>query len=400
MEIIFGQLRLTVASLTIEQINQDRERFLEEIRKNVAPELNKIGLYLINVNITDITDSSDYIESIGKKAAAEAINQAVIDVAEQEKHGAIGQAQASREKEIKVAENIAEAEKGKKKADAERRIYVQQQETAAAIGEADADKDKEIKVAENLAEAEKGRKRAEADKRIYVQQQEAQAIGGENAAKADIANADAELAIKKADAEKRGEVAKREAIVQIQKAQYQAELERLNAEEIVKKEIQKREIEIAAEAEAEKIRREAKGSADAVLLKYEAEARGIKQVLESKAAGYSELVKSCEGDATSAATLLMIEKIEQIVNMQVEAVKNLKIDKITVWDSGGDNKSGTTTANFLSGFVKSLPPLHDIAEMAGLDLPKYLGQMNAPGQTNDDRKQNAPIQTSESKDDV
>jgi hypothetical protein len=60
-EIIFGQLRLTVASLTIEQINQDRESFLDSIRKNVEPELNKIGLYLINVNITDITDTSDYI---------------------------------------------------------------------------------------------------------------------------------------------------------------------------------------------------------------------------------------------------------------------------------------------------------------------------------------------------
>jgi len=380
-EIIFGQLRLTVASLTIEQINQDRERFLEEIRKNVAPELNKIGLYLINVNITDITDSSDYIESNGKKAAAEAINQAKIDVAEQEKHGAIGQAQATKEKEIRVAENVAESEKGKKKADAERRVYVQQQETMAAIGEADADREKEIKVAENLAAAEKGRKKADADKRIYVQQQEALAITGENAAKADIANADAELAIKNADAEQRGEVAKRQAMAEIQKAQYLSELERLNAEEIVKKEIQKREIEIAAEAEAEKIRREAKGAADATLLKYEAEARGLRQVLESKAAGYAELVKSCAGDAKAAATLLMIERVEQLVTMQVEAVKNLKIDKITVWDSGGAGKNGNTTANFLSGFIKSLPPLHDIAEMAGLDLPKYLGRMGAEAQT-------------------
>ena len=135
-------------------------------------------------------------------------------------------------------------------------------------------------------------------------------------------------------------------------------------------------------------------------MKYEAEARGIKQVLESKAAGYSELVKSCIGDTKSAATLLMIEKIEQIVNMQVEAVKNLKIDKITVWDSGGDNKDGTTTANFLSGFVKSLPPLHDIAEMAGLNLPKYLGQINAPEQTNDERKQSKPKQTSGSKNNI
>lgn len=391
-EIIFGQLRLTVASLTIEQINQDRERFLEEIRKNVAPELNKIGLYLINVNITDITDSSDYIESIGKKAAAEAINQAKIDVAEQEKHGEIGQAQASKEKEIKVAENVAEAEKGKKRAEADQRIFVQQQETAATIGEASADREKEIKVAENLAEAEKGRKHADADKRVYVQEQEATAVAGENKAKADIADAEAELAVKRAEAERRGEVAKREALVEIQKAQYRAEQERLNAEEIVKREIEKREIEIAAEAEAEKRRREARGEADATLMKYEAEARGIKQVLESKASGYAELVQSCDGDARSAATLLMIEKIEEIVNMQVEAIKNLKIDKITVWDSGTSNNGDTTTANFLSGFVKSLPPLHDIAEMAGLDLPKYLGRMavtEAPETSEDQLKTSA-----------
>ncbi|MFC1823119.1 flotillin family protein [Thermodesulfobacteriota bacterium] len=383
-EIIFGQLRLTVASLTIEQINQDRERFLEEIRKNVAPELNKIGLYLINVNITDITDESDYIESIGKKAASEAINQAKVDVAEQEKKGEIGQAQATKEREIKVAENIAEADKGKKKAEAERRIFVQQQETSATIGEAEADRDKEIKVAENLATAEKGRKKADADKRVYVQGQEAAAVAGENTAKADIANANSQLAIKEAEAKKLGEVAKREAEVEIQKAQYKSELERLNAVEVVQQEVEKRKIEIAAEAEAERIRREAKGNADAILLKYEAEAQGVKQVLESKADGYARLVESCSGDAKSAATLLMIEKLEELVNMQVEAIKNLKIDKVTVWDSGNHGKSGTTTSNFFSGLIKSLPPLHDIAEMAGLELPKYLGEMKV---TNDKEKE-------------
>ncbi|MEW6602770.1 MAG: SPFH domain-containing protein, partial [Nitrospirota bacterium] len=356
-EIIFGQLRLTVASLTIEQINQDRESFLEAIRKNVEPELNKIGLYLINVNITDITDESTYIESIGKKAASEAINKAKVDVAEQEKLGSIGQAVANKEKEIRVAENVAESEKGKKKAEADKRVFVQQQETAATIGEAEATKEKEIKVAENVAASEKGKKKAEADKRVYVQQQEAEAITGENKSKANIAAADAELAIKQADAMKLGEVAKREAQVEIQKAQYKAEQERLNAEEVVKKEIEKRKIEISAEAEAEKIRREAKGQADAILLKYEAEAKGIRQVLDSKAAGYMELIKSCNGDAKSAATLLMTEKIEQIVTMQVEAIKNIKIDKVTVWDSAGSGKDGSSTANFLASLVKSLPPL-------------------------------------------
>lgn len=374
-EIIFGQLRLTVASLTIEQINQDRESFLEAVRKNVSPELNKIGLFLINVNITDITDESGYIDSIGKKAAAEAINRAKIDVAEQEKLGAIGEAEATRVKEIRVAENVAESEKGKKKAEADQRVFVQQQETEATIGEAVANRDKEIKVAENVAESAKGQKKAEADKRIFVQQQEAQAVDGENRAKADIAAAEAELAVKQAAAKQRGEVARRDAEAEIQKAQYRAEQERLTAEEVVRQEIDKRKVEIAAEAEAEKTRREAKGQADAILLKYQAEAEGVRQVLESKAAGYLSLVQGCNGDAKAAATLLMTEKIEQIVQLQVEAIRNIKIDKVTVWDSAGGASEGTATANFLSGMIKSLPPLHDVAGMAGIELPKYLGEI-------------------------
>ncbi len=374
-EIIFGQLRLTVASLTIEQINQDRESFLASIRKNVEPELNKIGLYLINVNITDITDESDYIESIGKKAAAEAINKAKVEVAEQVRHGAIGESAAVRERDIRVAENVAEAEKGKKKADADRRVFVQQQETTATVGEAEALREKDIRVAENIAQADKGKKKAEADRRIYVQHQEAEAVEGENTAKANIADYNAELASKQAGALQKGEVAKRQAEAEIQKAQYLAEQERLNAEEVVRKEIDKRKIEISAEAEAERIRREAKGEADAVLLKYEAEAKGIRQVLDSKAAGYLSLVESCKGDAKAAATLLMIERIEQIVQTQVEAIKNLKIDKITVWDSGASNGKGSATANFASSLIKSLPPLQDVAAMAGVELPDYLGRM-------------------------
>lgn len=376
-EIIFGQLRLTVASLTIEQINQDREKFLDSIRKNVAPELNKIGLYLINVNITDITDESGYIESIGKKAAAEAINQAKVDVAEQDKHGAIGESEAVRDREVRVAENVATSEKGKKKADSDKRIALQQLETTATIGEAEALRVKEIKVAENDAESEKGQKRAEADRRVYVQQQEATAVEGENMAKATIVDVNAKLAVKEAAGHQLGEVARLNAMTEIQKAQYRAEQERLNAVEVVRQEVERRKIEIAAEAEAEKLRREARGTADAILAKYEAEAKGIKQVLESKAQGYNQLVQSCNGDARAAATFLMVEKIEGIVATQVEAIKNLKIDKITVWDGGkGAAEGGSTTAGFVSSLVKSLPPLHEISQMAGLDLPKYLGEMS------------------------
>ena len=329
-EIIFGQLRLTVASLTIEQINQDREAFLEKVSTNVDTELHKIGLYLINVNITDITDEADYIASIGAKAAAVAIADATVDRAEAARDGAVGKAAA--------------------------------------------DRDREIEVAKAEAEASKGQKAAEADKRVFVQQQEALAVEGENVSRADIAAYNADLAEREAEALQRSEVAKRKAQSEIERAQYELEGERLRAEEIAREEVSKQQIEIAAEAEAERQRRIARGQADAILAKYNAEAEGTRAVLEAKAAGYQSLVSSAGGDAKAAATLLMVEKIEEIVARQTEAIANLKIDKITVWDSGSGGEGGST-ANFVSSLIKSLPPVHDVAKMAGVDLPDYLGSM-------------------------
>ncbi len=330
-EIIFGQLRLTVASLTIEQINQDRDNFFELIRDNVGAELNKLGLYLINVNITDITDESNYIDSIGQKAASTAVNKALVDVANAERDG--------------------------------------------AIGKANADRDKDIQVAENMAESEKGKKAAQADQRVYVQSQEALAIEGENTSKANIAEYNAGLAEKEAEAMRRAEVAKRTAEMDVQKAQYKLEQERLKAEEIVREEVAKTQIEIAAEAEAERTRRTAQGEADAILSIKKAEAEGISEVLNAKADGYRKLVDASGGDAKAAATLLLVEKMEDIVAKQVEAISNLQIDKITVWDSAGGNGEGST-ANFVSSLIHSLPPVHDVAKMAGVELPDYLGSVN------------------------
>ena len=199
---------------------------------------------------------------------------------------------------------------------------------------------------------------------------------------------DLDLHVKQDEDQQQGEVARRKAEAEIQKAQYLAEIERLNAEEVAVQEIDKKKIEIAAEAEAERIRREAKGRADATLMQYEAEAKGIRQVLEGKAEGYRVMVESTGGDPKAAATMLLLEKLETIVETQVEAIKNLKIDKITIWDGGSGNGDGTTsTANFFSNMIKSLPPLQDITKMAGLELPEYLGRMK------DEPKKSAPDET-------
>ena len=112
-------------------------------------------------------------------------------------------------------------------------------------------------------------------------------------------------------------------------------------------------------------------------MKYQAEAEGVRTLLAGKAAGYKALVESAGGNAQAAATLLMIEKLEDIVARQAQAISNLKIDKVTVWDSAGGDGKGSSTANFVSSLVKSLPPLQDVASMAGVELPSYLGKVKA-----------------------
>ncbi len=311
-EIIIGQLRLTVASLRIEEINQDREKFLEMIKKNVELELHKIGLTLLNVNITDITDESEYIESIGKKASATAVNQAKVDVAEQEKQGDIGKSLAERDRRVSVASYNAEA------------------------------------------------------------------VKGENDSRAQIALTNAVLAEKEAEAAQRSQVAKQNSEAQIQKARALAQAELLAADQVVPEEIRKRKIQIEAEAEALRNVMIARGEAEAILSIKQAEAEGIQKLLDAKAKGYKQLVEACGDDAKSASTMLLIEKLEELVKMQVEAIKNIKIDKITVWDSGtnhADPSKGSATSNFMSQFIKSLPALHDVASMAGLELPQYLGKV-------------------------
>lgn len=331
-DIITGQLRLVIATLTIEEINKDREKFLRLINENVNIELNKIGLEVINVNIRDITDESGYINAIGQKAAAEAINAAKVEVAKALRDGDTGEAKATREREIIVS-----------------------QERASAV---------------------EGKKAAERDQRVAVARLDAEAITGENLSKAAIAQRNAELAQAEAEAQRKGDVARAEAEQRINEAQRLTEQAKLEKEEIVRQEINKRKVEIAADADAERARRTAKGEADAVLLRYQAEAEGVRRVLESKAQGYLKLIEACATRPDIAPTLLLIEKLPELVQEQVKAISNLKIDKITVWDNGGGGKgNSSTTAGFLSSMIGSLPAVHELAKQAGIELPGFLGKV-------------------------
>lgn len=331
-DIILGQLRLAIATLSIEEINQDREKFLEQINANVNTELKKIGLEIINVNIKDITDESGYIDAIGRKAAAEAINKAKVEVAQQEKLGAVGEAEANKEKEVQVAQQSAMTE----------------------IGKTNASKEQRIKTADL----------------------EAQAVEGENIAKANIAEYNATLSVKQADAFREGEVAKANAQRDVLLAQKEQEEAKLKKEELARQEVEKLKIQVEADAEAERLRRVAQGQADAIKAKYFAEAEGVKAVLEAKAKGYADLVRISNNRPEIATSFLMIEKIQDLVAKQVEAIKNIKFDKITVWDGGAGSANGSTTANFMRDLIKSLPAMHDLANQAGIELPSVLGKVD------------------------
>ena len=320
-DIIFGQLRLIIATMDIEEINTDRDKFLEQVSRNVESELKKIGLRLINVNVTDISDESGYITALGKEAAAKAINDAKKSVAEKERDGSIGEANAKMDERVQVSLAESEAIKG----------------------------ENEAQQAISMSNAELREKKAEA-LRIAVTAEKIQAA----------------KALEDAyEAERLAE--------QARSSKEQATLE---ADVIVKAEIRKREIELAAEAEAEQIRRKAQGEADAVYARMEAQARGAKEILEKQAEGLAEVVKAAGGDPNAALKLLIADKLESLMSIQVEAIKNIKIDKVTVWDSGAGADGKTSTANFLSGMMKSVPPLEEVFALAGMSLPEILGKKN------------------------
>ncbi len=329
-DIIFGQLRLVVATMEIEEINTDRDKFLDAVSGNVETELKKIGLRLINVNVTDINDESGYIAALGKEAAAKAINDAKISVAQADRNGAIGAAEAEMQQRVSVSKSNSEAIKG------ENESKIQIAESEAIRRERQAESLKRATAAENI-------QAAKALEESYAAQQAAET---------------ARASLEKA---------------------------KLEADVLVKAEIRKKEIELQAEAEAEQIRRQARGEADAILLKMQAEANGMREMLTKQAEGLAEIVKAAGGEANEAVKLMIADKLEDLTKIQVEAIKNLKIDKITVWDNGNANQNGkTSTANFLSGMMQSIPPMNELFDMAGMKLPEYLGKVEEESEVTED----------------
>lgn len=339
-DIIIGQMRLVVATMDIEEINSNREIFLKHIQENLESELAKIGLELVNVNVTDITDESGYIEALGQEAAADVINQAKKSVAEKDRDGAVGEAEAKQDERVQVANHTATAEIGEKKADAERRQKVEAANADATEGENKA----KIRIAESISKREVAE---------YDAEKIATVSKNVNAANAKKESYEAE----RISEEKRAERDKA--------AQY--------ADVVVPAEIAKDKMTIDAEAKAEETRRLAKGEADGILSKAKAEADGAEAMLIGMANGIEKIVEAAGGDADKAMGLMIIDKLPEIVKLNSEAIQNIDFDKVVVWDNGGGGNGeggGSSTGNFLNNLITGTLPMSDeIYSMIGKKLP-------------------------------
>ena len=361
-DIILGQMRAVIATMQIEEINQDRQAFMTKVNDAVSTEMEKIGLAVINVNIKDLDDESGYIKAIGQKAAAEAINQASIDVAEQERHGQVGVAERARDRRREVAAAESEADVGEAEATRNRRRQVAALESEAEIGEAEAGRDKRQNVAALEAEAVQSETEAEAKTAGY---RAGQRVAEEEARRK------AEEATKATDGAIR--VAQETAEKAAEEARALREEARLRAEIVVQAEAEKQRQVVQAEAEKEQRRLIAEGEAAAILAQKQAEAQGTQAILNAKAEGYRQLVEACGSKDQAAAAFLIIERLTEVANIQAEAISNLPIDKVMVWDSGNGESGMSNLGQRLMG---AIPPMHDLARLAGLELPEFLGKMN------------------------
>jgi len=403
-DIIFGQLRQVIASMKIDEINRDRETFLTNIQTSLEPELRKIGLVLINVNVTDITDESGYIEAIGQKAASEAIQKARGDVADNERMGEIRVAEAEQQKAVQVANAQKLKAIGTREAEREQIVRTSEIEQEQAVKLAELEKIRIVGEQSASFRKDAEVKEAERDMRIKLAEANATAVEGENKAQAVIVNSVAELKVREAEAFQKSETRQRQAQASVLEAEHKAqtlaaiaEAERIEAERRAELEApakaEKARTIVEAEAIAEQHRIEAEGEAKAIYAKLEAEARGQYEILAKKGEGLRAIIEAC-GGAKEAFQLLMLDHFDQLISASAQAISAIKFDKVVVWDGGNakDGNGGTATSNWLHQMSKTLPPMLEVMkEIGGVEFPDVLAKLNE--QKNEPAREEIPKKT-------
>ncbi|MBF2099230.1 MAG: flotillin family protein [Gloeomargaritaceae cyanobacterium C42_A2020_066] len=192
-ETLEGNLRGVVATLTPEQVNEDRLQFADRISQDVNRDMTKLGLQLDTLKVQSVADDVDYLSSIGRRRIAQIVRDAEIAESNAQREAAGAEAESRRQAEVAQRESQAviqqrQNELRKVKADLDREAHSEEERTEAAAQEARA-----------LAELDVQRVRADLE-RLRLQADEVLPAEAEREAQAWLARGQAAILAEKAQA--------------------------------------------------------------------------------------------------------------------------------------------------------------------------------------------------------
>ena len=334
--VLEGSLRSIVGTLTIEELNLDRQKFQQAVQDAAKGDLATSGLQIDSFTIQAIRDESGYMDLIGQQ-----------ETARRERDARMAKAGADQEAAVR------EAEANQIKINAERDVSIRRAETEMQIAAAEARAAQAGPLAQAEAQQEVTRKQTE------LAQLEADRTQKELIASTiRPAEADAEAQIRRAEGEKGARIAQAQAEAERVKLAGQAEA----AITITKGEANARVILVNAQSESEKTKLEGNAEAGVVFTKGEAEAKA----LELRAQAYRQF-----NEAAVIQTVLSM--LPEIVRAAAEPMANIK--DLTVLSTDGASelvRNGTRTVAEASAVVKGV---------TGIDIPSLIGSAMGGGRS-------------------
>lgn len=364
-EILIGEMRSLMATMTIEDINSDREAFIGAAKRNIETELNKVGYKIININTSDIDDDANYIKNLGKKAATQARATAEADIAEQEKIGSIKIAETEKEKSIAIAEasrvkattvaktkqteaiTVADINRDREialaKAEREQLSGVAAEqalkvsEVSKSKAEADAaqaqyESEAQAKIAIATASAEAAEEEAEAKKQIRIasafQEQRAETARATQEADAKAAEYESLQKQRKAEADKKAGVAEQMTTIEVSEAKAKAEKAKADADKV------------AGVAKVEAVMATEKTKQERQIEVNEAAAKAAETKLRAEVIVPTEKAKEkaiLEAEAKKAQITIAAEAEAEAIQKKADA-ESQKIAKITTAEAEGHKK--------------------------------------------------------------
>lgn len=372
-DVVVGGMRSVISSMSVEELISNRDKFYTLVDETLTSELSKMGLKIINRNIRDISDHNNYIRTLGQKASEQVLQRANIDVAEQRKIGEIGTAERDRDRTVAVAETKAQQEIQQSLIERKKQTEIAQAAAQQTIDLANAKAQQDVGTSLAATNQQIAINEQQANQEISVVEARTRAQVRTATLETEAAELSRDLRIRAATAESEASCAEIVASTTVAHAQKEQRVAELSAETLAQTEVERQEAVVRAEMSAQEITIKAEADAAASLRLAEAQAQGLRKLLDAKADGYKKIVAAAGGDANAAANLLLIEQFKDIAEIQVQALKGITIDSVTLIGGGNGSEGGSPISAFVQDYVSALPGAHALAQAAGINLPNALG---------------------------